>query len=233
MSTLAGPNIVRDNLVFFLEAASQRSYPGTGTTWYDMSGNKYNTTFSGSPTFQDSGNKTSINFSSTTADYASASFDEGILKQTNQTGDWTIEVTFKLVGTPNTTECLIAGRQGCNGGIYLYDNLTLYHAVKTDVCWTGHVGINQGTLTIGNWYHSIMTYTNGVVKSYLNGVYIDTQTLDLGLYDMSNYSNTFYVGGITGKYPNIDLATVRCYSVELSQEQVTQNYKSLRMRYNI
>ena len=31
--------IVRDGLVLCLDAADRKSYPGTGTTWFDRSGN--------------------------------------------------------------------------------------------------------------------------------------------------------------------------------------------------
>jgi len=34
-----GPNIVKDGLVLALDAASKRSYPGSGTIWKDLSGN--------------------------------------------------------------------------------------------------------------------------------------------------------------------------------------------------
>lgn len=43
-----GPNIVRDGLVLALDAASSRSYPGSGTTWYDLSGNDFHFTLDGS-----------------------------------------------------------------------------------------------------------------------------------------------------------------------------------------
>lgn len=39
MGFFRGPNIVRDGLVLALDAASPRSYPGSGTTWTDLSGN--------------------------------------------------------------------------------------------------------------------------------------------------------------------------------------------------
>lgn len=39
MSTICGPNIIEDGLVMYLDAANTKSYPGTGTTWYDLSGN--------------------------------------------------------------------------------------------------------------------------------------------------------------------------------------------------
>ena len=35
--TQYGSNIVTDGLVFCVDAANPRSYPGTGTTWYDVS----------------------------------------------------------------------------------------------------------------------------------------------------------------------------------------------------
>jgi len=34
-----GPNIVTNGLVLALDAADKNSYPGSGTTWYDISGN--------------------------------------------------------------------------------------------------------------------------------------------------------------------------------------------------
>tara|TARA_B110000967_G_C18852413_1_gene545353 strand:+ start:99 stop:701 length:603 start_codon:yes stop_codon:yes gene_type:complete len=43
-----GPVIVTDGLVLALDAASPRSYPGTGTTWKDISGNNFDFTIDGS-----------------------------------------------------------------------------------------------------------------------------------------------------------------------------------------
>jgi hypothetical protein len=34
-----GPNIVTDGLMLALDASNPKSYPGSGTTWYDLSGN--------------------------------------------------------------------------------------------------------------------------------------------------------------------------------------------------
>jgi hypothetical protein len=51
MATEGGPNIITDGLVLALDAASPRSYPGTGTTWYDVSGYGNNGTLTNGPTF--------------------------------------------------------------------------------------------------------------------------------------------------------------------------------------
>ncbi len=48
MAFFRGPNIVTDGLVLALDAASPRSYPGSGTTWKDLSGGNYDFTLDGS-----------------------------------------------------------------------------------------------------------------------------------------------------------------------------------------
>jgi len=42
MGFYRGPNISTNGLVLALDAASNRSYPGSGTTWFDISGNQNN-----------------------------------------------------------------------------------------------------------------------------------------------------------------------------------------------
>jgi hypothetical protein len=39
-----GPNIVKDRLILSLDAANDKSYPGSGNIWYDLSGGGYNST---------------------------------------------------------------------------------------------------------------------------------------------------------------------------------------------
>ena len=41
MSGVTGPNIVTDNLILYVDAGNVQSYPGSGSTWYDLSGNNY------------------------------------------------------------------------------------------------------------------------------------------------------------------------------------------------
>ena len=39
MALYHSPLVVTDGLILYLDAANPRSYPGTGTRWYDISGN--------------------------------------------------------------------------------------------------------------------------------------------------------------------------------------------------
>lgn len=50
MSILTGgPQIIKDGLVVHLDAANSTSYPGSGTTWYDLTNQSNNATIIGSP----------------------------------------------------------------------------------------------------------------------------------------------------------------------------------------
>lgn len=51
MASFAGPKIVTGGLKLFFDAANTDSYPGSGTTWYDLSGNDNHGTLLNSPTF--------------------------------------------------------------------------------------------------------------------------------------------------------------------------------------
>ena len=59
-----GPKIVTDGLVLCLDAAIGKSYPGSGTTWYDLSGNGNNVSLINGPVFN-TNNKGSFVFDST------------------------------------------------------------------------------------------------------------------------------------------------------------------------
>ena len=46
MATYYSPKITTDGLVFCVDAANNKSYAGSGTTWYDLSGNSNNLSWS-------------------------------------------------------------------------------------------------------------------------------------------------------------------------------------------
>lgn len=50
MSVYAGPEIVNQGLILHLDTGNTQSYPGTGTTWTDLSGNNNHATLVNSPT---------------------------------------------------------------------------------------------------------------------------------------------------------------------------------------
>ena len=51
MGLAHSPSIVTDGLVLCVDAANTKSYPGSGTTWTDVSGKGYDGTLTNGPTF--------------------------------------------------------------------------------------------------------------------------------------------------------------------------------------
>ena len=51
MGIFYNPRIISENLEFYIDAANSRSYPGSGTTWSDLSGNGNTGTLVNSPAF--------------------------------------------------------------------------------------------------------------------------------------------------------------------------------------
>lgn len=201
-----------------------------GNKVYDLSGKGYTATLRNSPSYA---NRT-LQFRSSSTQYATCSFNEGVLTSANNNGSWTIETWFKYVSPPPGGESIVAGRAGCHGGIYLNNNNTLDHAIKTDQCWTGASIVTAATVSTGSWYCSTMVYNNGTTFSYTNGIYVSSATLNLSLYSIHGYGNTFYIGGIPTTFcTNTDIGIVKCYNTALTPSQIVENFNAMRGRYGI
>ncbi len=64
MAGSSGPDLITNGLVLALDAADKNSYLGSGTSWYDLSGNGNTGALTNSPTFNSS-NGGSIAFDGT------------------------------------------------------------------------------------------------------------------------------------------------------------------------
>ena len=211
--------------------SSRNTSPRSSNVITDMTGRSNNGTLANVPIYSNG----TLQFRVASSQYATCTFDEGVMKNTNNTGSWTIETAFKYIGAPTIGEAVVAGRAGCHGGIYIDTDNNLQHAIKTDQCWTGASIVTVTTMTAGNWYHTTMVYNNGVTYTYLNGVYVNTASINLGTYSIFGYNNTFYIGGIPGGsyFTNIDLSFVKCYNRALTAAEVRQNFNATRSRYSI
>lgn len=237
MAVAYNTSVITDSLVFYVDAANPKSYPGSGSTWFDLIAGR-NVTLQNSPTFSNNSIQFRENVSGSPK-IGTATVDFGILRQSGQTSSWTLEACFKYLtqtsgnGNFSLNENVILGRAGCHGGIYTWSSNTIQAAIKTASCWTGAITPSYGTLTVNNSYHAVMTYNNGVVKTYLNGQYISTATLDYATYGTAGYSTTLFLGGINQYVSNIDMYFAKAYNKELSQSEVTKIFNALRGRYSL
>ena len=230
MSLAHSPSIVRTGLVFAVDAKNVKSYPGTGTIWSEMT-KGYNVTLNASSTFDGKAHQ----FRNSSNMFASAIFDEGVLRSSNQTGQWTIEIWFKHVAATSVSECILAGRSGCHGGIYLNADNILYHAIKTTNgnCWIGANSTAVASLSTGQYYHSVFTYNNGACSHYQNGALVAQSTFDNVANTMTGYGTEFLIGGVSGRMTNSDISIVNCYNIALSSMDVAQNFAAHRGRFGL
>ena len=82
------PKIVTTGLVLALDAANPKSYPGTGTTWKDLSGNGYDFSFGAGLSWNSTGT-----FSMTAVSSGGAVFSGNITSSTTCTMQFWIKTT--------------------------------------------------------------------------------------------------------------------------------------------
>ena len=233
MGLTHSPRIATDGLILCLDAGNVRSYPGSGTSWTDLSRNKYNTTIS-SGSFNTS-NGGSINFNGATQcvldvdsfvrDYEAYTFDSFFYIGTSNAG-----AHFNMMNVPNS--------DSQSDGFWHHLNLTSntwYWRTEDNV--NGEKGGTVGdALPAGSWYHvSIVVKTNQLLF-YVNGnLYKSINTLfnwsslrtDRTVYLVIGKGYN-YSYGFTGK-----ISTFYMYSTELSPEQIRQNYLATKGRFNL
>lgn len=104
MGTFYNPNVITDGLILYLDAGNVRSYPGSGTSWFDLSGRGNTHTVVNSPSFSNGRftlNNTSMGFTKSSA-------------LTGVTSTCTVVIWYKC---NNDTELWARGNQ--SNGVYL------------------------------------------------------------------------------------------------------------------
>jgi hypothetical protein len=230
MATIGGSDIVRSGLVLNLDAASRRSYPGSGTTWNDVSGLNNNGTLINGPTFS-SANGGSIVFDGTN-DYVDT--------VTASSGSATSSYTFSTWFNPATTTSLSLQRgvdglgngwsllAGSDSNLYRVGVVTtLPTVVGSIVSSTFQVMINQWVNVTGVWNAgvSLSLYINGSLNnsSNITGTSLRTSTVGWTLGRLTT----------TGFTPQLSVASAQVYNRVLSPSEVLQNYNAQKSRFGL
>lgn len=226
---IATKGIVQSGLVLNLDAGVSSSYPGSGTTWTDLSGNANNGTLTNGPTF-DSGNGGSIAFDGIN-DYVNVPITSSLqITQNITVSVWVYNKVWK------NSDIIDGGITAFNNaGIMLWTR-TSDNKIKWGRQWTtGALQLLSTTIfsTILNvWYNLVGTYDGTTLKLYYNGV------LDNTLVSSFSFNNTdLNIGagpevGADG-YFNGNIADVKIYNRALSDSEVLKNFNALRGRFGI
>jgi hypothetical protein len=169
-----GPRIVTDGLVLSLDAADRNSYPGSGTTWFDLSGNGNNSTLTNGPAFSSNKNGSIV------LDGVNDRIDvpkslNGFTYNIHYDLNWTIECwiyTNTFDGSPQTYKMIYGNYNGCNYTVYKGNaaGITMYSTTNQSQI---SLAFNYGPRNIspGSQCPDISTsWTNAQVGSYLWGL---------------------------------------------------------------
>jgi hypothetical protein len=232
--------LVQDGLVLHLDAGNKTSYPGSGTTWTDISGNSNNGTLTNGPTY-DPANKGSIVFDGKD-DYVDVT--DTPLRITGVS--FTMEVWFYYDGNSSNAYTIAGKRNGTTPfnqyTLWIGDGTT---SVNPGSVLGGFVRIDESTsydrlanytLPSAGIYHVALTNDSSSLKLYVNNVL--RQTVSNTYPSPANLlisGKNFRITEVNlgNKYLNGKVYTTKLYNRALSQSEVKQNFTALRGRYGI
>ena len=216
-----GIPVVNNSLVLWLDAGQPTSYSGSGATWTDLSGNGYNGTLTGSPTYSsnNTGGALTFNGSSqyvTMAGLASSAFTSITLSI------WVYASITVGSGSFITKELCYKYRLEPSGSIGLL--------IGTGAAWSLVTTFPAYTYTAGTWVNVAVTVNSTNVIGYINGVqkFSNGTGYTIGSnalpFNIASYNNTAEI--LTGS-----VGAAMVYNRALSAAEIVQNYNALAPRY--
>jgi hypothetical protein len=212
------------NLVLHYDPSNVSSYPGTGTTITDLSGNGFNGTMSNisftSPYFTYNGSSSNIGVA-----------DNALLEPGG--GDWSVEFWVNHSVITGTSKVLIAKTDGGNSADWGYGLRTNIGNTYMEI-GNGTTGVlsPQSTLSINTWYQVVGVWTNVAANTlvlYVNGVSIGTRFHSFA--SIKNTTSPLYIGSFGdgsefGQWLNGRMGVVRMYNKALTSTEVLNNYNN-------
>lgn len=224
MAFAYSPKIVTDGLVFAVDAANTKSYPGSGTTWKDLSGNGNDGTLTNGPTF-DSGNGGSIVFDGTD-DYIS--FGNPAEVQFIYTNEFSLEAWFNPDALSGFKH--IIGKTYVNYRVAQNGSAVSFRLDANNLTFQ-----TSGILVAGKWHHMVATWhpATKTARIYINGQLAATGVNNT--VDWTDTSANFQLGNSPGENYYFDgkITLGKAYSKTLTPSEVLQNYNALKSRFNL
>ena len=209
------PQIVTSGLVLLLDAGDQASYPGSGTTWTDLSGNGNNGTL-----------VNGVGYNSSNG--GSLSFD-GVDDRVNLS-----------TATGTVSQYTIAYWAKRNA-----ENRMPVSTINEDFYWFGdrswayvHGGVSgeyyyskPTSIPSETWGYYAVVYNGSNVSIYRQGIYQGQQSTT-GTANFSSALRIGWWGSNTYAYLG-NIANVSFYNRALSEAEITQNFNELRSIYGV
>ena len=229
------PRIVTDGLVLALDAENTKSYPGSGTTWYDLSGNGYNFNINASA-YSTNGGIPHMNFEGS---YGSAKYAAGFQDVPSTGGEGTIIIFSTILNSTETWRTLVRGASADhqvivqsgtnnlgiydnNGGQFIdsgfdIDSLPNPYTKFNFMCWR---------LSSSSPYYKFQYNDNSTIYQITDS----NATFNNGFYVIGAYHNQSSAVGTSSQYWG-KIGMFLYYNRTLSDVEVQQNYNAIKGRY--
>lgn len=237
----AAAGIVTDGLAFYVDAGDTDSYPGSGTTWTDISTNSNNGTLTNGPTF-DSGDGGSIVFDGTDDYVELGSIDSSNAISLAGSTSQTWEAWFNNDGSGDAYQRIFDKSNGGNGAQGHFFSLgpsatdgRIYCRLAGNSSDSGD-GYFTGMHTAGSWTHVCITRKNDTADTgwnfYSNGILKGSRsTIDLAVPTTTTNARIATWNHSASREFRGKIAAVRLYNKDLSEEEVLQNYAADKARF--
>ena len=232
------PRIVTDGLVFCVDAANKRSYPGAGTAWTDLTANKNNVTLVNGVTF-DSNNAGGIAFDGTNDRVTINDFEDLNLH------DASFSCGVKVDALGADRDLFVKGAHAFGAGIICWYDV---------VAGGGQQVGNTNCISVSTNDNSLELFISGPNSSVSAGeilvvdVTIDASAGKISLYKnaellvshtdsnydgMGNTDANYHLGADSSYNKDLvgNIYFFRAYNKCLSAAEITQNYNATRGRF--
>ena len=221
------PKIITEGLVLALDAANKKSYPGSGTTWFDLSGNGNHGT-NANMTFET--DKLGVfDFNNSTSESTIANSDS-----LNPVSQLTLEAVVNFDG--NSTDFIFEkGNVNTQYSIFSHGTDLVFRTVHQGVAGYDslYAAKTQG-ITNGQYHHVLGSYNGSTKKTYIDGREVATKNKTGNLTTTTPGAAVGDFGGTSTGYPfGGKIALVRVYNIGLTASQVKQNFEAIRGRFGI
>ena len=222
--TLNIPVIVTSGLQLNLDAGDTSSYPGTGTTWTDLTVNGNNGTLVNSPAFTSAGASSYFSFGSGANQRTSFTY-----QTPQQTASTAFTWNIWAYPTANSDSYLLMGYRGTTPLQFYKLTTQKFEMYPAEVFNAFAINVWQNICAV---YDGTQAGTANM-KLYVNGTQVGVRDADAP--DLLASAMPFYVGGdpIAGEYATARIAQVNVYNRALTAGEITTNFVVMRGRYGI
>ena len=218
MAIYGGPKVVSDGLIVYLDAANIKSYSGSGTTWYDLSGSGLNGVKGGtqSPTYPQWNSSGYFVFIGGTTGNNYSRFDVSNIPLLSG-------ITIDIFS------------YSASGGTLIRANNSDYEiSAGSYAAGTNYNDINVTKVDVRNdWIHDSLTFDGSGLVGYRNGRQAATK---VGASGTTMAASTAKIGTRNDNYLDHLVGNIAClkiYNRALSSGEVLQNYNALKGRFGL